>query len=188
MKAPDSDACDFREQKNFMKEAVFMNTKKLCMIGLFMALICVSTMFFKISIPGGYAHLGNGFIFLAAALLGNTGAMLASGVGSALADLLGGWYMWILPTLIIKCIMGLVASAIAPKKLTVKSARTALAMVAAALEMVAGYFVAGIFLMGTPAASATQLPGLIGEAVVGIVIFYIVAGAMEKAGVINALQ
>lgn len=164
------------------------NTKKVCMTGLFMALICISTLFFKVPIPGGYAHLGNGFIFLAAALLGNTGGMIASGVGSALADLLGGWYMWILPTLIIKCIMGLVVAFIAPKKFTIKSPRTFIAIVTGMAEMVAGYFIAGIFLMDTVAASATQIPGLVAEDIVGIVIFYLIGFAMEKSKTAELIQ
>lgn len=164
------------------------NTKKICMTGLFMALICVSTLFFKVPIPGGYAHLGNGFIFLAAALLGNTGGMIASGVGSALADLLGGWYMWILPTLIIKCIMGLVVAFIAPKKFTIMSPRTLIAIITGMVEMVAGYFLAGIFLMDTVAASATQIPGLVAEDIVGIVIFYLIGFAMEKSKTAELIQ
>lgn len=163
-------------------------TKKICMTGLFMALICVSTLFFKVPIPGGYAHLGNGFIFLAAALLGNTGGMIASGVGSALADLLGGWYMWILPTLIIKCIMGLVVAFIAPKKFTIMSPRTLIAIITGMVEMVAGYFLAGIFLMDTVAASATQIPGLVAEDIVGIVIFYLIGFAMEKSKTAELIQ
>lgn len=165
-----------------------MNTKKICMVGLFMALICIATLFFKVPIPGGYAHLGNGFIFLAAALLGNTGGMVAAGVGSALADLLGGWYMWIIPTLIIKLIMGLVVALIAPKRLNVKSPRTAIAVLTGTVVMVAGYFLGGIFLMDTVAASATQIPGLVAEDVVGIVIFYIIALALQGSKTSDLIQ
>ena len=94
-----------------------LTTKDLCFIALFMALVCVSTLFFKIPIPLGYAHLGNGFIFLASVFLGNPGGLLCAGVGSALADFFGGYQIWILPTLTIKSIMGFAVSAIArPKK------------------------------------------------------------------------
>lgn len=165
-----------------------MNTKKICMVGLFMALICIATLFFKVPIPGGYAHLGNGFIFLAAALLGNTGGMVAAGVGSALADLLGGWYMWIIPTLIIKLIMGLVVALIAPKRLNVKSPRTAIAVLTGTGVMVAGYFLGGIFLMDTVAASATQIPGLVAEDIAGIVIFYIIALALQGSKTSDLIQ
>lgn len=165
-----------------------MNTKKVCMTGLFMALICVATLFFKVSIPGGYAHLGNGFIFLAAALLGNVGGMIAAGVGSALADLLGGFYMWILPTLIIKCIMGFVVAFIAPKRFSVKSPRALAAVIVGTAEMVAGYFIAGIFIMDTVAASTTQIPGLVAEDIVGMAVFYFVGFAIEKSKTAELIQ
>ena len=89
------------------------NIKMICLTGMFMALICIATLFFKVPIPLGYAHLGNVFIFLAGAFLANPYALIAAGVGSALADLLGGYAEWILPTLIIKCIMGAVIAGIA---------------------------------------------------------------------------
>ena len=97
------------------------NIKMICLTGMFMALICIATLFFKVPIPLGYAHLGNGFIFLAGAFLANPYALIAAGVGSALADLLGGYAEWILPTLIIKCIMGAVIAGIAAKEVVVSS-------------------------------------------------------------------
>ena len=165
-----------------------VRTKRICMVGLFMALICIATLFFKIAIPGGYAHLGNAFIFLAAALLGNAGGLLAAGIGSALADLLGGWYAWIIPTLIIKSLMGFVIAFTAPKKFSVKSIRTALAVIIGTVVMVSGYFIAGIFLMDTMAASATQIPGLIAEDIVGIVIFYFIGISLEKSKTSEIIQ
>ena len=113
------------------------NIKMICLTGMFMALICIATLFFKVPIPLGYAHLGNGFIFLAGAFLANPYALIAAGVGSALADLLGGYAEWILPTLIIKCIMGAVIAGIAANG-KVASLRTFAAVVVGMLEMIAG--------------------------------------------------
>ena len=153
-----------------------------------MALICVATLVFKIPIPGGYAHLGNGFIFLAGALLGGMGGAAAAGIGSALADLLGGWYMWIIPTLIIKSIMGFVIGFISPKVFTVKSLNTAVAVIIGMAEMVLGYVIAGIITMDTLAASLTQLPGLISEGLVGIIIFYLIGCTLERSGAFMSIQ
>lgn len=166
-------------------------TNQICSIALFMALVCVSTLFFKIPIPLGYAHLGNGFIFLAAVFLGNPGGIICAGIGSALADMFGGWYAWILPTLIIKSIMGGVISKIACDKngkAKVLSVKTALAVLAGTVVMVFGYFIAGSFLEGSLAAGAAQIPGLIGEDIVGIILFYILGIALEKAGVYKLIR
>ena len=74
------------------------------------ALILVATSFFKlpVSLTQGYIHLGDGFILLGAALLGNT-AIIAAALGSALADLLGGYTVYILPTFLIKGAVAVVA-------------------------------------------------------------------------------
>ncbi len=158
-------------------------TSNLTMIGLFMALICIATMFFKIPIPYGYAHLGNGFIFLAALFTGNVGAMLAAGLGSALADVLGGWYTWVIPTLLIKSVMGLVTAMILPRPFRIKSFRTLLAVLAGAGVMITGYTVAGSIIYGSVAAGVTQIPGLAAENAVGIILFYVIGSRLQKANV-----
>lgn len=168
------------------KKSMKFSTNQICSIALFMALVCISTLFFKIQIPLGYAHLGNGFIFLASVFLGNPGGILCAGIGSALADMFGGWYAWILPTLIIKSIMGGVVSWIAcgkENKTKVTNKKTALALIAGSIVMVFGYFLSGVIMQGSLAAGAAQIPGLVGEAVAGIILFYVLGIALEKAGV-----
>lgn len=159
-----------------------MDMKMMCLTGMFMALICIATLFFKVQIPLGYAHLGNGFIFLAAVFLGNPYGMIAAGVGSALADLFGGYAEWILPTLIIKCIMGALVAGIAAKG-KVSSPRTAFAVILGTVEMVAGYTLAGMALYGSAAAGISQIPGLVAEDIVGIILFYVAGLCCERAGV-----
>lgn len=72
------------------------------------ALVFVTTFSVKIPVPftQGYIHAGDSMIFIAAILLGWKYGALAGGVGSALADALGGYANWILPTLLIKTLMG----------------------------------------------------------------------------------
>ncbi len=173
------------------KESGKFSTNQICSIALFMALVCVSTLFFKIPIPLGYAHLGNGFIFLASVFLGNPGGILCAGIGSALADMFGGWYAWMIPTLIIKSIMGGVVSLIAcdkEGKAKILSAKTGIAIIVGTVVMVLGYFIAGSFLEGNIAAGAAQIPGLVGEDIVGIILFYVLGIALEKAGIYKLIQ
>ncbi len=166
--------------------------KQSCLTAMFMALVCIATLFFKVSIPGGYAHLGNGFILLGCVWMGNPEALLIGGVASAMADFLGGYGQWIFPTLIIKGIMGFAIALIAngTGKYTaggIYRLRTAIASAAGIAIMVAGYFLFGIWLMGSAAASLTQIPGLVSEGVVGIVVFYVLGIAFEKAHVTKLL-
>lgn len=90
------------------------NTAKYVTVNaLAIALVCIATMAIQIPIPLGYMHLGNTCILLVAVLFGQTTGLLAGGIGSALADLLTGYTQWVLPTLIIKSIMGFAIVAIA---------------------------------------------------------------------------
>jgi uncharacterized membrane protein len=83
-------------------------TKKITFGGLMIALVMVTTFSIKIPVPftQGYIHAGDSMIFIAAILLGWKYGALAGGIGSAMADILGGYAHWALPTLIIKALMG----------------------------------------------------------------------------------
>ena len=83
--------------------------KRLAMGGVMAALVFVMTYLPKVPVPvtGGYVHLGDGMVFLAAMLLGPVG-VAAAAVGSALSDLVGGYMTYLLPTFVIKGAMALV--------------------------------------------------------------------------------
>lgn len=87
-------------------------TRKLAACGLMAAMIFVITWAVKLPVPftsaGAYVNLGDSVIYLTAYLLGGWMGVLASGIGSMLADILAGAGVYILPTLIIKSLMGLV--------------------------------------------------------------------------------
>lgn len=82
--------------------------KELTFGSLMIALVFVTTFSVKIPVPftQGYIHAGDSMIFIAGVLLGWRQGALAGGIGSALADILGGYSNWALPTLLIKGIMG----------------------------------------------------------------------------------
>lgn len=163
--------------------------RRLTVAALGTALVCICTRVFQFPIPLGYAHLGNCMILLFAVYFDPWVGACAGGLGSALADLLS-FPEWTLPTLIIKSFMGLAAALIAKKRgepATYKSLRTFLAVLAAIAIMVAGYFVGGSILYGSVLTGATQIPGLAAEGVVGIVLFYVIAAALEASGVLKRL-
>lgn len=160
------------------------NTTALTLNALLIAIVCIATMFTKIPIPLGYMHLGNCCILLAGIFFGKQTGLLAGGIGSALSDLLSGFPEWIIPTLIIKSIMGYTAGKIARNKdgsFKMASVRTVIAAVVSMLIMIAGYFIAGSILYGSIITGASQIPGLSLEAVIGIVLFYVVGLGCEAA-------
>lgn len=132
------------------------NIRRLALGGVLSALVLLLTFLIKLPIPatGGYVHLGDGAIFLAALLLGPYAALIG-GVGSALADLLGGYFIYIAPTFLIKAAMGGIAGVLARKKAPV---RNALVFALAECVMVAGYFLFEGLLYGWAAALAAVGP------------------------------
>ena len=77
------------------------HTQELVFTALMTALVFVATYLPHIPIPLGYAHLGDAVIFLLALLAPRRSTLVAACIGSALADLLGGFAIWIVPTLVI---------------------------------------------------------------------------------------
>ena len=155
-------------------------TLKLAFGGMMAALVFVATYFFKlpVSITQGYIHLGDGFILLGASLLG-WASVPAAAIGSALADLLGGYTLYILPTFVIK---GLVA-AVAVGALRAKRPYwlTVALLAVAELVMVAGYFVTEWLLLGygLAAAAGAVAPNLV-QGLSGVVLGAVLIPLLQR--------
>lgn len=164
---------------------------RLALNALCVALVFVATRVLQFPIPLGYAHLGNAVILMVSVYFGPASGMLAGGLGSALADLTS-YPEWTLPTLIIKTLMGLLCALIAgaekPGVPRTRQLRVLLGCLAAVAEMVAGYVTAGSILYGSVATGLTQTPGLALEGVVGVALFYPLAKALEKTGVLKQIK
>ena len=157
-----------------------INVKQLTLCGVLAALVFVLTYFPKVPVPvtGGYVHLGDGAIFLAALLLGPLG-IPAAAIGSGLADLIGGYMLYVIPTVIIKGLVALVGWKLYKKG---SWASAVVAFVLAEAVMVLGYFIFECFTSGAPAAAAAILPNVV-QGVAGVVLGLIcvaVTPRMEK--------
>ncbi|HPF88857.1 MAG TPA: ECF transporter S component [Candidatus Limiplasma sp.] len=137
-----------------------LTTKTIALAGMLAALIFLATWLFKVPVASGYIHLGDGFILIAASMLGWP-AVLAAALGSALADLLAGYSIYMLPTFLIKGAMAAVAvwgctRQTQPVKM--------LYMLLAEAVMVVGYFFTDFLLYNWAAATG----GLIGNLLQGL--------------------
>lgn len=146
-------------------------TQEIVFTALMTALVFVATYLPHIPIPLGYAHLGDAVIFLLALLAPRRSALVAACIGSALADLLGGFAIWIVPTLIIKFVMaeivyriGCSGDAIAPR------ASIIAALLLSSLWMAAAYTLAGAVLYASLPAALASSPGLLMEGLVNSVL------------------
>ncbi len=120
--------------------------KKIVLTGLLAAMVFFTTAY-VLHIPivgGGYVHLGDGVLYVAAALLPTPYAMVAGAVGAGLADVLTGGAVWAVPTVIIKAVMVLPFTAKQPRFLC---RRNLLAPLFAGIIGVVGYYGAEIALL-----------------------------------------
>ena len=97
-------------EKTLERTASAGKTRLLVTGALFAALGCVSTTVIKVPSPtGGYMNLGDTAVLLGAYFLGPAYGALAGGTGPALADLLGGYPMYVPGTLVIKAVTAVTA-------------------------------------------------------------------------------
>lgn len=155
-----------------------VSAQELCMTAVMTALVFLATFVPHIPIPLGYAHLGDAVIFLLALLLRRRDALFAACVGSALSDVLGGFALWALPTLVIKFLMVEVVCRVAGSALG--TARTAAAFLASSLWMAAAYTAFGALLYASVAAGLASAPGLLMEGVVNTAVALLVLPALRR--------
>ncbi len=139
-------------------------TLRLALCGMLAALIFVATYFIKIpmAMTNGYVHLGDGFILLAASLIG-WAAIPAAAVGSMLADLMGGYAVYLLPTFLIK---GAVAAVAVLALQNRHEWLKVLGLIAAEAVMVGGYFITEWLVLGYGLAAASA--SLLGNTMQGL--------------------
>lgn len=149
------------------------NLKKLILAALFAALSCVATMSIRIPTPGtgGYIHPGDAIVILSGVILGPVWGFLAGGIGSALSDLIGGYFIYVPITFVIKGLVALAAGLLYQKiGKTQKSRYTAVVLggIADIILVAGGYFVCEFFIYG--AGAAASIPANIIQGVGGLVI------------------
>ena len=156
--------------------------REITLTAVMTAAVFLATFLPKIPIPLGYAHLGDAVIFLALCLTTRREAFIVACLGSMLADFMGGFALWMGPTLLIKWLMALTFIEIANPKADrfLTSPRTLIALILACLVMAAGYTLFGAILYNSLTAGLASAPGLLAEGVVNILAFYVLAKPLEK--------
>lgn len=166
-----------------------MNKKvrKTVMTAVLAAFVCVSTLLIRVPMPiGGYVNLGDCFLLAAAWILGPVYGAAAAATGSALADLIAGYPVYIPATLVIKAIMAAAAASITRFALGKAPARKIAALVlgglAAELIMAGGYYLFESMLYGFGAAVA-GLSGNVLQGVCGLAAGTALIRALASTGV-----
>lgn len=165
--------------------------KEMIYTSMLAALICVATFIIKVPLPvtNGYTHLGDGFIFIAVLLLGRRNGAWAGAIGAALADIIGGYSFYAIPTFIIKGIMAFIMGTIVERGhtflgdsqcsksegispiVTPNSSKYKWVMgaVLGSIWQVFGYYVAGSLMIGNFIATISEIPGNTIQSIAGII-------------------
>jgi len=155
--------------------------KNIVLTAMLIALNYVATAFIKIPIPLGYANFGNAILFVAVLFFGTKKGLLAGAVGSGLADLLSPYAVWTIPTILVKIGIALAVGLIQKKQgasFKLSGVSTFLAVFSGGCVHVLGYVLSGAILYGGFAAGISSAPALMIEAVVNIVVFYLLANLL----------
>lgn len=160
------------------------NTRSLVIDGLFIALTLVVTMFINIRLPlmgsGGLIHLGNVPLFIAAIVYGKRTGALAGAFGMGLFDLISGWTAWAPFTFVICGAIGYAVGAITQGESGNSYIKYIVAVIAACIIKITGYYFAEVFLYGNWIAPFGSVPGNIMQIVVAGIIVFPVAKKLKK--------
>lgn len=161
-------------------------TKHICFCALFAGIICACT-FISIPLPIGYFNLGDAAVLLSAWILGPLFGCIAAAAGSALADLLMGYVIYMPATAIIKALIVLCAclfssllqKAICSEKLAFIP--RAISAIVGETVMVGGYFLYEATVLGYGLGAVASVPGNALQAICGVVIGTLVYTVLKKA-------
>ncbi len=159
---------------------VSFKTRTLVSASLFAGIICVTIAYFlhlPIGGNGGFVHVGDAFIYLAAVLLPMPYAACAAAIGAGIADILTGSANWALATIIIKPILVLFFTNKSKKIINI---RNVCAAIIAGIVGTILYMVADVIMYGSFAtAFVLTLVGLI-QPIGSFIVFIVIGLVFDK--------
>lgn len=144
-------------------------------------ILAISVIKFSTGLGEGYIHLGDSIIYLVACVLPFPYCIIAGALGGALADIISGYAIWAIPTMIIKALNALPFALISRKYKSNKilSKQTVLMTIVSGIVTILGYFIAECILYSVASATLSLLGNTI-QAVASGIIFVIIAKATDK--------
>jgi uncharacterized repeat protein (TIGR04002 family) len=163
------------------------NFSGFALAALFTALIFVATAYLP-RIPivgGGYIHVGDTVIYLAACFLPRRLAMAAGGLGGALADVLTGFPLWAPFTLVVKMLL---VPPFTDRSEKLLCARNIAALFAAFPITAGGYYIAEWILTGSTSVPLASLPYNLLQAAGSAVLYVCIAFQMDRVRLKSRLR
>jgi uncharacterized membrane protein len=164
-----------------MKEKFVFDAKTVALMAVLTAVTTALTMVVRIpfALTKGYITLADVGVLFAGFALGPMVGLIAGGLGTGLADAIGGYPQWMVASFVIHGLQGLVAGYIGHRA---KLPRMILGFLVGAIIMVVGYFLVSAFVFGYGVGpSLTDGLGNIGQAIAGGLIGIPLVFAVRKA-------
>jgi uncharacterized membrane protein len=168
-----------------MEDMLRFGSREIAISAIMAALVCATTLLIQLPIPAtqGFFNVGDAMVMVAAITFGPIIGFIAGGFGSSLADLIGGWYVWVPFTLVIKGLEGFLAGSIMVLDDEDKGVKKKIvAWIVAGSEMVVGYFLVQYYMYGLGAA-LTEMPfnilQMVVAGIIGIPLSIVIAQRME---------
>lgn len=158
-----------------------MDSKKMIITALLIALVTVTTMVVNIPMPAvkGYVNIGDTVVLLAGLIFGPAVGATAGAIGSSLADLLLGYTLWAPWTFVIKGLEGLFAGWLVARMRKSTTGAAVSASFAAAV-MVFGYFIASAIIYKSVPVAVVALPGDLLQAGLSVALSLILLRPLSK--------
>lgn len=159
--------------------------RRMCLAGIFAAVVFVFTAYLHIPSHTGYTHVGDGFIYLAACLLPLPYAMFAGAGGALLADCLTGFAIWAPGSVVIKAVTVLFFTS---KSNRIINRHNVLALLPAWVVCIGGYYLYELLITGNAVVPIAGIPGYITQSIVSGALFVAVGLAMDRLRVKQMLD
>jgi len=163
------------------------STTDIAIIGLMSALVFVGTYFFKIPTAFGYTHLGDCMIILTVCLFGTKRGVLAGAIGAGLADFIGGYAIWVLPTMIMKALWALILGTFMYKLMPNHKFSWLIGAILGGVIHTIGYVLVNVAFYGAAAAAVEILPNSI-QSAAGVILGGAAYLALSKSPAVKELR
>jgi uncharacterized membrane protein len=160
-------------------ERLLLSPMDIAVVAVFSALTAVLTGTTGLMLPsptGGYTHIGDTVIYVAALLFGCKVGGLVGVIGPVVADLLVGYPRWFV-TVLAHGSQGFIAGLGKGRSTSVQVVLLAVS----GIVMATTYFFVNVFIKGYPIAVASFLRDLFGQALVSLILGLVLSKGAEKA-------
>lgn len=149
----------------------------MSLAGILTAIVYVLTAYLHIPSYTGYVHVGDAFIYLAAAMLPLPYAAFVGAGGAMLADCLTGYATWAPASVIIKAATVLFFSSKREKILT---ARNVIALLPSWAVCIGGYYLYEAIISANFVSPAAGIPGNIMQCLFSTVVYLILGFTLDR--------